>query len=347
MAEKLMKAARLHQYGEPIKLEQVPIPEIINPDEVLVRVKACGLCHTDIRISSGQQPPRKLPIILGHEPAGIIEEIGPGVTTLKVGDRVSVDSMISCGHCHNCFIGSDNLCSSSLSLGFDWDGGWAEYMLAPSANCFVIPEEVSFEEGAIITDAVATTFHAMRIGEVTVGDVVAIFGIGGLGVNAIQMAKAFGAAKVIAVDRKPEKRELALALGADEAVDLNSPTLRKELKVLSGGDGVNVAFEFIGVDSTIQKAIESVRKGGKAVLVGLVTGTFQVNGFMLVAKEVQIRGVWTSIKQDYPAVIELVRSGKVDLSRSITHRLPLEEINHGLEILESREGNPLRIVVMT
>lgn len=340
-----MKVGRLHKFGEPIKIEQVAIPKI-GPDEVLVQVKACGICHTDVRISSGQQPPRKLPIALGHEPAGIIKEVGPGVTTLKIGDRVSVDSMISCGHCHNCFIGRDNLCSNSLSLGFDWDGGWAEYMRAPAANCFVLPDEVSYEEGAIITDAVATTFHAMKIGEVKVGDVVAIFGIGGLGVNAIQMAKAFGAAKVIALDRKEVKRQLALDLGADEAVDLNSPNLRKELKALTGGEGIDVAFEFIGVDTTIQQAIECVRKGGNAVLVGLASGTFQVSGFLLVAKEVQIRGVWTSLKQDYPDIIELVRSGKVDLSRSITHRIPLDEINWGLEILESREGNPLRIVIM-
>ncbi len=219
-------------------------------------------------------------------------------------------------------------------------------MRAPAANCFVLPEKVSYEEGAIITDAVATPYHAMKRGEVKVGDVVAIFGIGGLGVNAIQLAKAFGAAKVIALDRKEEKRKLALELGADVALDLNSPTIRKELRGLSGGEGVDVAFEFIGVDSTIQKATESVRKGGKAVLVGLVTGNFQANGFLTVAKEIDIRGVWTSIKQDYPSIIELVRSGKVDLSRSITHRLPLDEINRGLEILESREGNPLRIVVM-
>jgi len=341
----MMKAARLHQYREPIKVEQVPVPEI-GPDDVLLRVKACGICHTDVRISSGEQPPRRLPIILGHEPAGIIEKTGVNVNYLKSGDRVAVHSMISCGHCHNCCIGRDNLCNNSLSLGFDWDGGWAEYMRAPAANCFVLPAEVSYEEGAIITDAVATTYHAMKRGEVKAGDVVAIFGIGGLGVNAIQLARTFRAGKVIALDRKEEKRKLALELGADEAVDLNSPTLRKELKALSGGEGVDVAFEFIGVNTTVQKAIECVRKGGKAILVGLITGNFQANGFLTVAKEIDIRGVWTSVKQDYPHIIELVRSGKVDLSRSITHRLSLAEINRGLEILESREGNPLRIVVM-
>lgn len=340
----LMKAGVLRKFGEPVKIEEVPIPEI-GPGEVLVRVKACGICHTDIRICSGEQPPPKLPIIPGHEPAGIIEKVGEGVTGLKIGDRVSVDSMIACGHCRNCFVGRDNLCTSSMSLGFDWDGGWAEYMRAPAANCFVLPEKISFEEGAIITDAVATTFHAMKRGEVKVGDVVAIFGIGGLGVNAIQLAKAFGAAKVIALDRKEEKRQLALSLGADEAMDLNLPNLRKELKRMSGGEGVDVAFEFIGSDSTIQKAVESVRKGGKAVLVGLIAGNFQAPGFLTVAKELDIRGVWTSVKQDYPHVIELVRSGRVDLSKSITHRLPLEKVNEGMEILEKRIGNPLRIVL--
>lgn len=339
-----MKAGRLHKFGEPIKIEQIPIPEI-GPGEVLVRVKACGICHTDTRISSGEQPPSKLPIVLGHEPAGIIEKVGQGVTTLKVGDRVSVDSMISCGHCHNCFVGRDNLCSNSLSLGFDWDGGWAEYMRAPAANCFVVPDEISYEEAAIITDAVATTFHAMKRGEVGVGDVVAIFGVGGLGINAIQMAKAFGAAKVIAVDRKEEKRQLALAVGADEAVDLNAVDLKKRLKALSGGEGVDVAVEFIGLDMTIQKAIECLRKGGKAVLVGLFTGNLQTNAFLVVAKEIEIRGVWTLVKQEFPHIIELVRSGKVDLSRSITHRIPLDEVNRGLEILEKRIGNPLRIVI--
>ena len=340
-----MKAGRLHSCGEPIKVEEVPIAEI-GPEDVLVKVKACGICHTDISILSGDLPPPKLPIVPGHEPAGVIEAVGNTVKGLRVGDRVCVDSVISCGLCHYCVSGRENLCHTPLTLGFDWDGGWEEYMRAPAANCFILPEEVSFEEGAIITDAVATTFHAMKRGEVKTGDVVAIFGVGGLGINAIQMAKAFGAAKVIAVDRKEVKRELGLAVGADEAVDLNSPTLRKELKMLSGGEGVDVALEFIGLDSTIQKTIECVRKGGRAVIVGVYTGNFQVSAHPLIVKEIDIRGVWTVLKQDFPPVIELVRSGKIDLSKSITHRIPLDEVNRGLEILEKKIGNPLRIVII-
>lgn len=339
-----MKAGILYAYGEPIKVEDIPVPEI-GPDDVLIRVKACGICHTDISIVGGFIRPPKLPIVPGHEPAGVVEAVGSAVKRLKVGDRVCIDSVISCGQCHYCFTGRDHLCHSPIALGFDWNGGWAEYMRAPAVNCFVLPEKISFEEGAIITDAVVTTFHAMKRGEVKPGDVVAIFGVGGLGINAIQMAKAFGAARVIAVDRNEAKRKLALAVGADEAIDLNSPSLRKELRMLSGGEGIDVALEFIGLDTTIQQTIECVRKGGKAVIVGVHTGTFQVAGHPMVAKEIDIRGVWTFPKQDFPYVIELVRSGKIDLSRSISHRVPLEEVNRGLEILEKRIGNPLRVVV--
>lgn len=192
----------------------------------------------------------------------------------------------------------------------------------------------------------ATLIAMMKRGEVKVGNIVAIFGVGGLGINAMQMAKAFGAAKVIALDRKEAKRELALAVGADEAIDLDSPNLRKELLTLSGGEGVDVALEFIGLDSTIEKTIECVRRGGKAVIVGVYTGSFRVKAHPLVVKEIDIRGVWTVLQQEFPDVIELVRAGKIDLSKSITHRLPLEEVNRGLEVLEKKIGNPLRIVII-
>ncbi|MFC1869726.1 alcohol dehydrogenase catalytic domain-containing protein [Chloroflexota bacterium] len=341
-----MKAGRLHRLREPIVVEDVPIPTEIGAREVLVKVKACGICHTDLSLISGALPPPRLPFIPGHEPAGIIEKVGEAVKGLKVGDRVCVNSVISCGRCHYCVSGRWNLCINPSNLGVDWDGGWAEYMKAPAFNCCALPEEIPFEQGAIITDAVATTFHAMKRGEVKVGDIVAIFGVGGLGINAIQMAKAFGATKIIAVDRKEEKRELALAAGADEAVNLESPTLREDIKKLSGGEGVDVAFEFIGLDSTIEKTIESLRRGGKAVIAGVYTGTFKVSAHPLIVKEIEIRGVWTELQQDFPTVVELVRSGRVDLSKSITHRIPLEEVNRGLEILEKRIGNPLRIVII-
>lgn len=341
-----MKAARLHKFGEPVKIEQVPIPGDIGPNNVLVQVKACGICHTDFGILSGALPPPKLPIIPGHEPAGIIVAVGKLVKGLETGDRVCVNSVISCGHCHYCISGRWNLCINPSNLGFDWGGGWAEYMEAPAFNCCVLPLEISFEEGAIITDAVATTYHAMKRGEVKTGDIVAVFGIGGVGINAIQMAKAFGAAKVIAVDRKEAKRQLALATGADVAVDLDAPDVVRQIRKLSGGEGADVALEFIGMDSTIEKTVECVRRGGKAVIVGVYTGTFKVHAHPLVVKEIEIRGVWTVRQQDFPYIIELVRSGKVSLSKSITHRVPLAEVNRGLEILEKKIGNPLRIVIL-
>ncbi len=346
MKKGFMKAGRLHAFGEAIRVDEVPIPSEIGARNVLVRVKACGICHTDLSMINGALPPPRLPIILGHEPAGIIEEAGKEVKELKAGDRVFVNSVISCGHCRYCVAAQWNLCINPSNLGFDWGGGWAEYMEAPAFNCCLLPEETSFEEGAIMTDAVATTFHAMKRGEVKTGDSVAIFGIGGLGINAIQMAKAFGAAKVIAVDRKEAKRQLALAVGADEAVDMDAPDAVKQVKKLSGGEGVDVALEFVGIDSAIEKTIESVRRGGKAVIVGVYTGTFKVSAHPLIVKEIDIRGLWTVCQQDFPYIAELVRSGKIDLSKSITHRIPLDEVNRGLEILEQKIGNPLRIVII-
>lgn len=346
MQRGLMKAARLHKFGEPVKIEQVPIPSDIGPNNVLVQVKACGICHTDFGILSGALPPPRLPMIPGHEPAGVIVEVGKSVKGLKEGDRVCVNSVISCGHCHYCLSGRWNLCINPSNLGFDWGGGWAEYMEAPAFNCCELPPEISFEEGAIITDAVATTYHAMKRGEVATGDTVAIIGIGGVGVNAIQMAKAFGAARVIAVDRKEAKRQLALAMGADVAVDLDAPDVVKQIRKLSGGEGADVAFEFIGFDRSMEKAVECVRRGGKAVIVGVYTGTFKVSSHPLIVKEVDIRGVWTVLQQDFPRIIELVKSGKLNLSKVITHRIPLDEVHRGLEILEKKIGNPLRIVIV-
>lgn len=341
-----MKAAQLHKIGEKLRLDYVPIPTL-DAEDVLVNVKASGICHSDINYREGISPVGKLPIILGHEIAGIISEVGPHVWTVDKGDRVCVHYVLSCGKCSFCITGKDNLCEHYKMIGKDVDGGFAEFIKVPVRNVLKLPNSIPFEQGAIIGCAVSTAFHALRRGRVNIGETVVIYGVGGVGIHAVQLAaKVFGAGKVIAVDISEEKLKIAKKVGADEVVNAIKEKPMERIKEITNGKLSDVALDFVGSTFTIEEAINCVGKGGRMLIVGIGSEEITVSPYKtIIGKEIEIIGVNDHLESEMIQLVNLVDSKKIDLSTSITHRVQLEDVNYGMEILEKKIGNPIRIVV--
>lgn len=342
-----MKAARFYKAGEPLKIEEVPIPQI-GSNDVLLKVRANGICGSDIHILEGVTPTGSIPQILGHEFAGEIAEVGSEVKNWQIGDRVCVDSIVSCDSCYNCLRGRESICVTRKLLGIHLDGGMAEYARVPARNLIRLPENVPFDQGAIVTDAVATPFHALfKRGHLQLGDTVAVFGIGGLGIHAVQLAKIGGAAQLIAVDVFEENLERAVKVGADYVVKADEADPVKAIKDLTGGRGVDIALECIGKKSTIEQSLRSICVGGKAVIVGLGPDAIETQPpTVYVRNEYELIGSYSFERGEINKLVNMIASGRLDLSLSITERLPLEETNTALEHLQNKIGNPIRIVIV-
>ncbi|MFQ5918009.1 MAG: zinc-binding dehydrogenase [Candidatus Binatia bacterium] len=347
MISRTTKAARFYDAGKPLVLEEVPIPEL-GPRDVLVDIKASGICGTDVHIAlEGSIQPPSTPITLGHEASGVIAEVGVEVIKWKVGDRVSIYPQEACGECYWCRSGQESRCTGAKVLGLHIDGGFAEYLKVAARSLIRLPVEIPFEQGAIVPDAVATPFHAITArGGLQAGETVAIFGCGGLGIHGIRIAKLCGASKIIAVDVSEGALERAREAGADYTVNAGSESPARKIRSLTNGRGVDLSLEFVGLQTTIDQSVKSLQMGGKAVIVGIGPQKIEtLPPSVFVYGEYQLIGSFGSNIADVEKVIRLVASGRLDLSRSITAKLPLEEINTGLERLQKKIGNPIRIVV--
>jgi alcohol dehydrogenase, propanol-preferring len=338
-----VKAAVFRAAHEPMLIEEVRTPEP-GPGEVLVQVAGCGVCHTDLHyLDHGTPTFKPPPIILGHEVAGTVAEVGAGVTTLTPGSRVLIPAVLSCGHCTLCRSGRENICENSQMLGNHIDGGYAEFVAVPAKDVVRMPEDVPLVEGSIIADAVTTPYHAVvRRGKVTPGDWVAVFGCGGVGLSLVQIASAVGG-RVIAVDVKDAKLETAKRFGATAV--FNAATTKKldrEIRSLSGG-GVDVAFEAVGKAVTQGLALNSLATGARLVLVGYSPETLPLNAGRVMFREIEVVGSLGCRPVDYPRAIEMVRQGHVRLLDLVTHRFPLERLGEALDTL--RGGDAIRVVV--
>lgn len=342
-----MRAARFYKVGEPIRIDSVPIPEL-EDGEVLVQIKACGICGSDIHIVyEGVTPTSYVPITLGHEPSGVISAIGPEVKEWKVGDRVAINPFLTCGKCANCLSGNPEICLSRRVIGIHTEGGLAEFLKIPSKNLIALPPHIPFDHGGIAVDAVATPFHALiSRGALKVGEKVAIFGCGGLGIHGVQIAKVCGASLVIAIDVSDLALERAKRVGADETIHARDGNLIQKIKALTSGLGVDLSVEFIGLRETIEQAIKCIRVGGRVVVVGL--GPEEISlppPTNFVRTELSLFGSYGSTTKEIQTVISLIGNRILDLSTSITERFPLKEVNRGLEHLYKRIGDPIRIVI--
>jgi len=340
-----MKAVRMVETGKPLELQEIPVPEIGNRD-VLVRVRAAGICHSDAHYRAGRSTMGKMPITLGHEVAGVVEKIGSQVTNIKVGGRVCLHYNISCGDCYHCTTGNDQFCDTVKMIGHHVDGGYAEYVAIPARNAILIPDEIPFEEAATLMCASATAMHALRKGKVKAGETVAIFGVGGLGLSAIQLAKAMGAVEIYAVDIKQDKLELASEYNAIP-IDASRVDAIEEIRKLTKGRGVNVAFEMIGLRKTMEQAIDSVGNLGRAVMVGLNQQPIEINTYMQVlGKEAEIIGSNDHLLSELHLLMDMARRKILDTSHVVSQIIPLDadKINQRLDDLD-RFTNDVRFVI--
>ena len=331
-----MKAVRLIEPGHPLQLQDIPIP-IIGENDTLVRVKAAGICHTDVHYRTGKSPVHPLPRTIGHEIAGTVEQVGNLVTNVKVGDRVCIHYVLSCGSCYYCNTGNEQFCIHGSMIGRYTDGGYAEYVAVPRRNLVPLPGEIPFEQGAILMCSSATAFHALRKSTLQGGETVAIFGIGGLGFSAIQLAYAFGALEVYAVDINAEKLKLAEKFGAIP-INVTSNDPISAIRSLTQGKGVNVAIEMIGIPQVMKQAIQSLAPLGRAVIVGITENPLEIDTYHeLLGCEAEIIGSNDHLLHELPLLLELARRGKLNLSDAITHTIPLDAsaINHAMDNLEN------------
>lgn len=338
-----MKAAIFREPHAPLNVENVPVPAIAQ-DQVLVKVAACGVCHTDLHyIDHGVKTFKKPPIILGHECSGIIEEAGSQAAPWKKGDRVLLPAVLSCGSCMQCRLGRENICEKMMMFGNHVDGAYAEYVAAPAKDIFRLPDEVPLLEGCIIADAVSTPYHAVKNrAQVRPGDKVAVFGCGGVGINVVQVAAAAGA-RVVAVDVKDDKLELAKSLGAYAGVNAKTSDVRKELKRLLDG-GPDISIEAIGNPATIELAFECTRAGGRLCVVGYSDHTVSLNAAKLMFREMDIVGSLGCRPVDYPNIIRMVAEGRIKVQPVVTHRFGLDAINEALDV--PRRGEGLRTIIV-
>ena len=341
-----MKAVRLTEINKPLELQEIPLPRI-GARDALVRIRAAGICHSDAHYRAGRSRMGALPLTLGHEIAGVVEKIGDAVTNIKIGERVCLHYNITCGDCYYCATGNEQFCESVQMLGHHVDGGYAEYIAVPARNALHLPDEISFEAGATLMCASATALHALHKGRVKPGERVAVFGVGGLGLSAIQLAKAFGATDVYAVDIQPNKLTLAASLGAIP-VHGGSGNAVEQIRTLTNGRGVDVSLEMIGLRKTMEQAIDCVGNLGRAVMVGLSQDAIQVNTYtQVLGKESEIIGSNDHLLQELPALIEFARRGILDTSRVVSQVLPLEavRINQRLDDLEGFTSDVRAVVV--
>lgn len=336
-----MKAAVVNEFLKKLEVKEVPVPEV-GYGEVLVKIKTCGVCHTDLHAAHGDWPVKpKLPLIPGHEGVGVVEKLGEGVTSLKLGDRVGIPWLFSaCGECDYCLSGWETLCQKQVNGGYSADGAYAEYCVAPAAYVARIPAELNDVDAAPILCAGVTTYKALKVANVKPGEWVAIYGIGGLGHVALQYAKAMGY-NVVAVDIHNEKLELAKELGAD--ITVNGSEVDPVAAIQDQVGGVHGAISVAVTKKAFEQAYKSVRRGGSLVVVGLPNAELPIPIFDTVLNGVTVKGSIVGTRKDMQEALDFAARGKV---RAIIETQPLDMINEIFERMEKGQINGRVVLTM-
>lgn len=334
---KTMLAARLHAAGD-FRIDTVEVPEP-KADEVLIKVHRTGICGTDLHIVSGNFPAPNLPLTLGHEFSGTIAQLGSQATSLKVGDKVVVDINIACGRCTFCRIGSKLFCPSVRQLGVHDSGALAEYVLAPIENVYVLPDSISLDAAAYV-EPLACAIHGQdRIG-IRAGETVLIIGGGPMGLAHIVLAKLQGASKIIVSEPDSHRRQLALKLGADIAVDPINENLKEILNSKTNGIGPDVVIEAVGSIPTYEDSVAVVRRGGRILAYGAAPqdASMQLRPFDVYAKELTIVGSYAGTYDTWPRAINLIAAERFDPSLIVDTIKPLSEAVEALQSLKTNRS---------
>ncbi len=315
--------------------------------EIRVRVEAAGICHSDAHYRDGTGAVGGLPLTPGHEIAGRVDAVGPGVHRVAVGDRVALHYLVTCGRCDYCARGMEQFCRSARMLGKDIDGGYAEYVVVPACNAIPIADGVSAPEAAIMMCSSATAFHALRRARVVAGDRVAVFGVGGLGMSAVQLARACGATDVFAVDVDADKLAAAARYGAIP-IDASGTPPDRQLRAATAGRGVDVALEFAGRPVTQQQALAALAPHGRVALAGITREAFAVDSYaQVIGREAEITGVSDHLRSELVTLMEFTRQGLLDLKSVIAEHVPLDAdaINSRLDALAQFHGQTRSVIV--
>jgi L-iditol 2-dehydrogenase len=344
---KPMNALVLTEYNR-FEYKQMPQPAIAD-DEVLVRVKACGICGSDVHGMDGSTGRRQPPIIMGHEAAGVIVETGPDAAGWSKGDRVTFDSTVYCGACRFCRAGQINLCDNRRVLGVSCDdyrqhGAFAEYVSVPRHILYPLPDAVSFVQAAMV-EPLSIASHAVGRTRIAPGDTALVVGTGMIGLFIVQSLRAAGCARIVAVDIDPDRLDLACRFGADLALRSDRCDVEAEVLNHTDGLGADVAFEAVGINETVYAAVTSVRKGGSVVLVGNVSPAVQLPLQTVVTREISISGSCASCGE-YPQCLDRIASGAIDVAGLITAEAPLSEGASWFKRLYERQKGLMKVILI-
>ncbi len=329
-----MRAVRYHGPGQPLRLETLPVPEP-GAGEVLVRIRAAGICHTELHFTDGLLNLGVAPLVLGHEIAGEVAAVGPAVTGVRPGDRVLVYYYVTCGRCHWCRTGRENLCPKvEAELGFITDGGYAEYVRVPARNLVPVPDSLTLEGAATLGCSATTAIHATRLAGVGLGDTVVVYGVGGVGLALVQLAKLAGA-RVLAVGRTPRKLDKALDLGADAVINAREEDVAAAVRRLTDGEGADGVFDLVGTAETMPRALACLRKRGRLVFIGYSRDPFTANTLQLVIDELVVTASVGNTLDELCLAVRLAGEGR--LRPVIDRVVTLEEVPDTLEALRRGE----------
>lgn len=341
-----MKALLLSEYNH-LEVKDIPDP-VPGPQEILIQVSACGICGSDVHGFDGSTGRRIPPIVMGHEAAGVVAEVGSEVTQFKVGDRVTFDSTVYCGECEYCLKGEVNLCNRRQVIGvscteFRRAGAFAEFLTVPARIAYRLPDSFSFAEAAML-EAVSVALHGVAVSDMKVGDTVLVIGAGMIGLLLLQAARAAGCSRIFVSDVDATRLTLAAELGADRTILASGAPLIEEILQQTGGNGVDLVLEAVGREETIVSGIDCTRKGGTVTLVGNLSPQIMLPLQKVVSRQIRLQGSCASAGE-YPQAIELIASGRIKVDSLITAIAPLSEGPSWFERLHAREPNLMKIVL--
>lgn len=341
-----MRALVLEDYKK-LVVNNVDEPSL-ESNEILVRVKSCGICGSDVHGYDGSSGRRIPPVIMGHEASGEVAEVGSAVKSFRIGDRVTFDSMISCGRCFFCRRGRPNLCDDRRVLGVSCDeyrrhGAFAEYVAVPEHIVYRIPDDVPYDLAAMV-EPVSVAVHAVNITPVQLGDTALVVGAGMIGLLTLQALRTAGCGRIVIADLADDRLELALKLGADEALNPKDVDVPVAMRERTDGRGADVVLEAVGASPTVKASIDSVRKGGVVTLIGNVTPTVDFGLQSVVTREISVLGSCASAN-DYPACLELMSRGAINVESMISARAGLDQGAEMFDRLYNHEPNLTKVIL--
>lgn len=346
-----MRAAVVEGPGV-LTIREWPDPADPTAGDVVIRTRVAGVCHSDVGVVSGHMNQSGAQLVPGHENMGVIEAVGSDVADVQVGQRVIVNPLLTCGRCPRCLAGEETACERWYaadggcgSVGRARDGGFAEYLVVPSRNVISLPDSVSDAEGAIVTDAAAVTYHAVRRAAPRPAETGLVFGLGGLGQCCLRYLRLIHGLRIIGVDADPAKLEMARLAGADAVIDATTEDVPAVVRDLTGGRGADFAMEHTGVPDAVETALASLRMHGRVVMTGCSPDTFSVPMSPMSLCELSITGAHGASRGELQEILELVTRGAVSFEDLITHRFSLSRLPEALDILDGRIAAPDRTAV--